>query len=84
MYILLDLEDLTDFEGQCFALRLYNENAGYISEDIAQALCELFEAFLTLLKYQPKSLQHNRSLGGPLNRKGERGFSAPSFARRLL
>uniref|UniRef100_A0A0K0D6N0 FERM domain-containing protein n=1 Tax=Angiostrongylus cantonensis TaxID=6313 RepID=A0A0K0D6N0_ANGCA len=40
MYILLDLEDVTDFEGQSFAFRLDIESASYISEDIAQALCE--------------------------------------------
>ncbi|VDM52843.1 unnamed protein product [Angiostrongylus costaricensis] len=38
MYDLLDLEDMTDFEGQNFAFRLHIESAGCISEDIAQAL----------------------------------------------
>uniref|UniRef100_A0A0K0D8H5 Ribosome maturation factor RimP n=1 Tax=Angiostrongylus cantonensis TaxID=6313 RepID=A0A0K0D8H5_ANGCA len=47
MYILLGLENVTDFEGQSFALRLDIESAGYISEDIAQALCEYCEDFLT-------------------------------------
>ena len=40
MYILLDLEDVTDFEGQSFAFRLDIESAGYVLQDIAQALCE--------------------------------------------
>uniref|UniRef100_A0A0K0D681 Non-specific serine/threonine protein kinase n=1 Tax=Angiostrongylus cantonensis TaxID=6313 RepID=A0A0K0D681_ANGCA len=39
MYILLDFEDVTDFKGQSFALRLDIGKAGYVSEDIAQALC---------------------------------------------
>ncbi|VDM64786.1 unnamed protein product [Angiostrongylus costaricensis] len=47
MYILLDLKDMTDFEDQSFAFRLRIERAGYISEDIARALFEQSEAFLT-------------------------------------
>ncbi|VDM64687.1 unnamed protein product [Angiostrongylus costaricensis] len=35
MYILLDLKDVTDFEGQSYAFRPDIDSAGYISEDIA-------------------------------------------------
>uniref|UniRef100_A0A0K0D667 Archease domain-containing protein n=1 Tax=Angiostrongylus cantonensis TaxID=6313 RepID=A0A0K0D667_ANGCA len=84
MHILLDLEDVTDFEGQSFAFRLDIESAGYVSEDIAQALCEQFEVFLTWLKYQLTSPHHSRVLGGPQNRRDERKLSGFSVGWWLL